>query len=110
MFLVDTEEGRIVDDEEIKEDGAPQPYASGSREPVEPRELPGRPRAAARRADLLERQQVFGYTLEDLRILLAPMATNGRSRSARWATTRRWRCCPTSRSCSSTTSSSSSRR
>ena len=45
------------------------------------------------------------------RSCLAPMATQGRrSRSARWAPTRRWRCCRIARGCSTTTSSSSSRR
>jgi glutamate synthase (NADPH/NADH) large chain len=38
---------------------------------------------------LLDRQQAFGYTQEDLKFLLAPMATPARKPSARWAPTRR---------------------
>ncbi len=81
MFLVDTEQGRIIADEEIKEGMASRhPYrawlganlarqadlpAAAAVAPVEPD------------ATLLTRQQLFGYTLEDLRILMAPMAING---------------------------------
>ena len=77
------------------------------------------PRRPARRAPpraaptepLRARQLAFGYTQEDLRVLLAPTAAQGaRSRSARWATTSRWPCSPTaSRRCSPTSSSSSRR-
>ena len=59
---------------------------------------------------LVRRQLAFGYTYEDLNLILAPMAQKASSRSVRWATTRRWRCCPTGRSCSTATSSSSSPR
>ena len=117
MFLVDTAQGRIIDDEEIKESlAARQPYREVARRapgptledlpPAAPETFPVEPTTTCSAL-----QQAFGYTLEDLRILMAPMAVNGAgSRSARWATTRRWRCSPTGRSCSSTTSSSSSRR
>ena len=60
---------------------------------------------------LLDRQQAFGYTQEDLKMLLdADGARPARRRSARWATTPRCRCCRTGRRCSTTTSSSCSRR
>ncbi len=81
MFLVDTENGRIVGDDEIKEEMATRkPYRQWLKENLvkltqlpEPRNTP-----AAYTADtLLTRQQVHGYTLEDLRILMAPMAVNG---------------------------------
>ena len=83
MFLVDTEQGRIVDDDEIKEAmAARKPYrAVARREPQarSPTCPPPRDRAAGvrRPTTLLARQQAFGYTIEDLRILMAPMALNG---------------------------------
>ncbi|MGD0076137.1 MAG: glutamate synthase large subunit, partial [Candidatus Binataceae bacterium] len=83
MFLVDTIQGRIVDDEEIKESiAARKPYGRWLKENLldlgqlpEPPEYPsldGRPAH-----DLLQQQQAFGYTLEELRMLMAPMAVNG---------------------------------
>ena len=80
MLLVDLEEHRIVSDAEIKQTlSRARPYSTWLREgqivledlnPVEPRAL---------RTDvsLLDRQQAFGYTQEDLSILLAPMAATG---------------------------------
>src|SRR5580698_8057833 len=80
MLLVDLEQHRIVSDGEIKQTlSRAQPYSAWLREgqivledlnPVEPRAL---------RTDvsLLDRQQAFGYTQEDLTILLAPMASTG---------------------------------
>ncbi len=81
MLLVDTSLGRIVDDEEIKESMAGRkpyrqwidqnlvkladlPIVSSGPEPFD-------------EATLREQQQAFGYTIEDLRILMAPMAING---------------------------------
>ncbi|HVN84499.1 MAG TPA: glutamate synthase large subunit [Candidatus Binatia bacterium] len=83
MFLVDTAQGRIVGDEEIKESmAARKPYREWlASNLVKLAEQP-EPRASEIPADydganLLTRQQLFGYTLEDLRILMAPMAING---------------------------------
>ncbi len=77
MFLVNMEEGRIVEDEEIKtEICRRKPY----REWIDTHlvnfdALPAAPAPAALpAAALMERQNLFGYTLEDLRIILAPMA------------------------------------
>ena len=80
MFLVDTEKGRIIDDEEIKSEVASrQPYrtwliknlyslkdlpAPSTRPPVE---------TTTRR----QREQIFGYTLEDLKVIVSPMAASG---------------------------------
>jgi glutamate synthase (NADPH/NADH) large chain len=80
IFLVDTEQGRIIDDQELKQEYIDEhPYADWleanykhinelpeptSIEPIVPETL-------------LERQQAFGYTQEDLRILLQPMAEKG---------------------------------
>jgi len=83
MFLVDTAQGRIVDDEEIKEGmAARQPYRKWLEQNlVRLDDLP-EPDGEALPPDcdgdsLLTRQQLFGYTLEDLRFLMAPMALNG---------------------------------
>ena len=81
MFLVDTAQGRIVGDEEIKEGmAARKPYRAWIAENVVRLEdLPaGGPPPPEHGADrLLTLQQTFGYTLEDLRFLMAPMALNG---------------------------------
>ncbi len=80
MFLIDTEQGRIVDDDEIKKSFANmRPYRRWLNQnrvtlPTSPKETP----PVQERASLLERQRVFGYTLEDLAILMAPMAQNGK--------------------------------
>lgn len=81
MFLVDTNEGRIISDEELKESmAAVHPYRQWLDEHlVTLDELP-QPDVAVPGVDretVLQRQQAFGYTFEQLRILLAPMATNG---------------------------------
>jgi glutamate synthase domain-containing protein 2/glutamate synthase domain-containing protein 1/glutamate synthase domain-containing protein 3 len=81
MFLVDTAKGRIVGDEEIKEGMAGrQPYRTWIDQHLvrqaqlpPPREVP--PVEAG--DELLTLQQAFGFTLEDLRMLMAPMAING---------------------------------
>ncbi|MGH7898653.1 MAG: glutamate synthase central domain-containing protein, partial [Candidatus Binatia bacterium] len=81
MFLVDTSLGRIVGDEEIKEGRASRrPYRQWLDATLVP--LATLPDAASLpepfdRQALLEQQQAFGYTTEELRMLLAPMAING---------------------------------
>jgi glutamate synthase (NADPH) large chain len=79
MFLVDTAAGRIVTDDEIKgELAAAHPYAewlhAGS---LHLADLPARQRELPPHDDVVRRQQVFGYTEEELRILLEPMAATG---------------------------------
>jgi glutamate synthase (NADPH/NADH) large chain len=83
MFLVDTALGRIVQDEEIKASmAARQPYRKWLDENlVDLEELP-RPSSVApmdefQGMDLLKLQQALGYSLEDLKLILAPMAVNG---------------------------------
>jgi len=81
MFLVDTEQGRIVGDEELKEGmAARRPYrrwldANLTRlaELPPPEQVP----PDYEPATILTRQQAFGYTIEDLRLLMTPMALNG---------------------------------
>ncbi|PYR00766.1 MAG: glutamate synthase large subunit, partial [Acidobacteria bacterium] len=80
IFLVDTARGRIVSDEEIKADFArAQPYAQWLKENlVDIEDLPDAPYLPAPSHEtVLGRQQTFGYTDEDLRILLMPMANAG---------------------------------
>ena len=80
MLLIDLEEGRIVSDDEIKSQIATKhPY----RRWLDNTQLiledlkPVEPRALRRDVSLLDRQQAFGYTQEDLKILMSPMATTG---------------------------------
>ena len=80
MFLVDLQQGRIIDDEELKHQiASAKPYGKWLREyMVSLADLPRAPRRPrARPGTLLQRQQAFGYTLEDLKFILAPMGTNG---------------------------------
>ncbi|MGA2067426.1 MAG: glutamate synthase large subunit [Thermoguttaceae bacterium] len=80
MFLVDTQEGRIVEDNEIKGKIARQkPYRRWLQENrIELRGLfqPAKPDTIDPRT-LAQRLRAFGYTREDLQVLLAPMAANG---------------------------------
>ena len=80
MFLIDTEEGRIVADEEIKgKIAAERPYRLWLNEHlVHVDDLPAVPGLPVPDAStLLKRQIAFGYTYEDQRILLTPMARDG---------------------------------
>ena len=113
IFLVDTAQGRIVSDEEIKRDlAAAHPYADWLKgNLVDIEDLPAAPYLPPPSHEtVLRRQQTFGYTDEDLRLLLAPMAAAARKRSARWAPTRRSRCSRIIRGCCTTISRRSSRR
>ena len=79
MFLVDTREGRIIDDTELKHKMASEkPYRQWLNENlVRLADLPERHVPEPDHETVLLRQQIFGYTHEDLRILMAPMAKNG---------------------------------
>ncbi|HEX3033332.1 MAG TPA: glutamate synthase central domain-containing protein, partial [Bacillota bacterium] len=79
MLLVDTEKGRIVSDEELKNSIAREyPYKQWTQEQmVNLQDLPKRPVAATPDANtILKKQQVFGYTYEELKNVLQPMALN----------------------------------
>ena len=80
MFLIDLEQGRIVDDEELKTQFAnARPYRQwieNVRVKLGHIPAPDLP-APSYPASLLDRQQAFGTTQEDLKFLLAPMAANG---------------------------------
>ncbi|MGC5289461.1 glutamate synthase large subunit [Micromonospora sp. DT231] len=79
MFLVDTVAGRIVHDEEIKSElAAAQPYAEWLHAGlIELGDLPAREHTVYTHDSVRRRQQTFGYTEEELKILLAPMARTG---------------------------------
>ncbi|MET7367226.1 glutamate synthase large subunit [Streptomyces sp. NPDC005566] len=76
MFLVDTAEHRIIEDDEIKASlAAEQPYAEWLETgEIELEDLPEREHIVHTHASVTRRQQTFGYTEEELRVLLAPMA------------------------------------
>ena len=80
MFLIDFEQGRIVDDEELKNQFASaKPYRQwieNVRIKLDSIPADAAPVAAATES-LLDRQQAFGYTQEDIKFLMAPMAANG---------------------------------
>ncbi|TFF00202.1 glutamate synthase large subunit [Shinella sumterensis] len=80
MLLIDMEEGRIISDEEVKSSlAAKHPY----RDWLDNTQIiledlgPVEPRALRRDVSLRDRQQAFGYTQEDTKLLMSPMATTG---------------------------------
>ncbi|HQR60294.1 MAG TPA: glutamate synthase large subunit [Methylophilaceae bacterium] len=79
MFLIDLEQGRIIDDEEVKRELAQaKPYhqwIEQSRYFLD--DLPKTECKLDLKADLLDAQQAFGYSQEDLKFILTPMAANG---------------------------------
>lgn len=79
MFLVNFEEGRIVDDSELK-DGIAQEYPFQQwleEQRISLDEIPaGAPAAALDSETILERMRAFGFTLEHLQLILKPMAEN----------------------------------
>ncbi|WP_201931481.1 glutamate synthase large subunit [Nocardioides donggukensis] len=79
MFLVDTEEHRIIEDEEIKAElAAEHPYDEWLHAGmIHLDDLPQREHIVHTHASVTRRQQIFGYTEEELRVLLTPMANSG---------------------------------
>ena len=79
MFLVDIEAGRIIEDDEIKDQLADAaPYGEWLHAGiVKLNELPAREHIIYPHSSVIRRQRAFGYTEEDLRILITPMAKNG---------------------------------
>ena len=79
MFLADTASGRLIDDEEIKSDiAAMQPWGKWLEENrINLKDLPDREHVAHTKGSVSRRQRTFGYTEEDLRILIAPIARTG---------------------------------
>ncbi|MET7537113.1 glutamate synthase large subunit [Streptomyces sp. NPDC005349] len=79
MFLVDTAEHRIIEDDEIKAGlAADKPYAEWLEAgEIELEDLPEREHIVHTHASVTRRQQTFGYTEEELRVILTPMAKTG---------------------------------
>ena len=81
MFLIDLEQGRIIDDEELKNQFAfAKPYRQwieNVRIPLDSIPVTGTGTAPTSVESLLDRQQAFGTTQEDIKFLLAPMAAAG---------------------------------
>jgi len=79
MFLIDLDAGRIIDDKELKDTYAnAKPYKQWiSSVRVKLDELKAEPVESGSTIPLLDRQQVFGYTQEDVKFLMAPMASAG---------------------------------
>src|SRR5690242_3718772 len=81
MFLVDTSEGRIISDEELKEEMASaKPYGEWlNKNLVRFGDLPdvAEKEPAVNHQATLQRLQAFGYNFEDLRVNIGPMAQNG---------------------------------
>ena len=79
MFLVDTEHGRLIDDDEIKaEIAALEPWGEWlDANRIKLGDLPPREHISSPAGSVNRRQRTFGYTEEELRILLAPMAKTG---------------------------------
>ncbi|MER7014642.1 glutamate synthase large subunit [Saccharopolyspora sp. NPDC000359] len=79
MFLIDTAQGRIVDDEEIKSELASEhAYEEWLHAGLlNLDELPDREHVVHTHESVVRRQLAFGYTEEELNLLLAPMATSG---------------------------------
>ena len=79
MFLVDTSEGRLVEDEEIKAQlSAEHPYDEWlATDQVRLEELPARAMLTPQHGRVVTQQRMFGYTNEELRIIVAPMARSG---------------------------------
>ncbi len=79
MFLVDTEHGRIVSDDEVKSSlAAENPYEDWMHAGlINLSELPEREHIVHTPLSVARRQQTFGYTQEELRILISPMARTG---------------------------------
>jgi glutamate synthase (NADPH/NADH) large chain/glutamate synthase (ferredoxin) len=82
MFLIDLEQGRMIDDEELKASLAKaKPYKQWIEnlrirlETLGPTPIANNP--PRQDIALLDRQQAFGYTQEDIKFLMAPMAANG---------------------------------
>ena len=80
MFLIDMQQGRIIDDAELKEQlSASHPYQDWlEKTQIHLKNLPAKVDGDAGDPDtLLDRQQAFGYTQEDLKLLMTPMALTG---------------------------------
>ncbi len=96
MIAVDMAEGKLYHDREIKDHlAASQPFGDWVEKVVQPSELMAKlPETALHDGEELRRRQIaVGYTVELVEQMLVPMAEDAKEALARWATTRRPRCC-----------------
>jgi hypothetical protein len=94
IFLVDMQAGRIVDDNEIKRNLVDKrPWKRWLEENlIDLESLPTPTKIHQPDHDtLMVRQHAFGYTVEDLKMIMAPMAVTGQEAIGSMGTTRRWR-------------------
>ncbi len=79
VFLVDLAQHRVIDDEEVKRElAAEHPYADWvAQGHLNLDDLPERQHIVHSHASVTRRQQIFGYTHEELRLIVAPMANTG---------------------------------
>lgn len=79
MFLIDLDQGRMIDDEEVKATLAhSKPYKQWIENlRIKLDDVEGAGEAPASAVSLLDRQQAFGYTQEDIKFLMSPMAVAG---------------------------------
>ncbi|CAQ02103.1 glutamate synthase large subunit [Clavibacter sepedonicus] len=78
MFLVDTEAGRIIEDDEIKSQlAASAPWGEWLENRIHLADLPEREHVVHTPASVVRRQRTFGYTEEEVRMLVMPMAKVG---------------------------------
>ena len=79
MFLVDIQEGRIIEDDEIKQSLATAaPYSKWLSDGlVRLSDLPAREHIVYPHSSVVRRQRAFGYTEEEIRMIITPMAKNG---------------------------------
>ena len=79
MFLIDTAKGRLIDDDEVKAELAgAHPYAEWlSGASIHLDDLPARTLPELPHTSIVWHQRLFGYTNEELRLIIAPMASSG---------------------------------
>ncbi|MFM8927356.1 MAG: glutamate synthase large subunit [Rhodoluna sp.] len=79
MFLADTASGRLIDDEDIKSEiAALEPWGQWLAENrINLKDIPDREHIAHTKSSVARRQRTFGYTVEELRLILGPMARTG---------------------------------
>ena len=79
MFLADTASGRLIDDSDIKSEiAASEPWGKWLEDNrINLKDLPEREHVAYTKSSVSRRQRTFGYTEEELRVILSPMARTG---------------------------------
>jgi glutamate synthase (NADPH/NADH) large chain len=79
MFLVDLEAGRVIEDDEIKDElASAAPYGQWLKDGlVDLKDIPTREHIFYPHSSVLRRQRAFGYTEEEIRLIISPMARTG---------------------------------